>query len=231
MMGEILVTFLLLQEFVLPLRRSSTFFKYGLRINSLTSLKLKHLEFLDADANEDTFVIYHYKLKIAIFSHSIMESKDKIDCKYCHSKVSKKNIPHLTVSQENESTNLKMISQLLFENLQLRAEIEELKRKLNDKSHDPFCATQLKKEFGATCKKYEIKLYLDYKAKRVRFNYKKKDNTYRRVDFKFIFNAEIIKDRLDDLVSTIKEFLYDVNWKNLDKQTYYVKFKSENFYI
>jgi hypothetical protein len=159
-----------------------------------------------------------------------MGSSEKIECVHCHSKVAKKNMKYMRQSAEREAEKWKLITRLQHENEQLRKEVADLKKKHGDKKHRYVCPTDVNYEFKKYCKKHNINLNLDMKAKRIRFNYKLKPRTYRRIDFKLKFNPALIRDREEKLVQEVKSRLgWIINPKNLPKQTIDVVYRNGEF--
>ena len=93
------------------------------------------------------------------------------------------------------------IRKLQNENLRLKMQLAKVKPVIGEEVENYI---KLKKEIKNACKKNQIKLSYTKKTDQLRYCFKVQDKKYRRIDFSFEFTLASARDKLDDLVKTIK---------------------------
>ena len=131
-----------------------------------------------------------------------------ISCSLCNTKVPRKKLSSYQIAcQENSHIKshldlaLAEIRKLQNENLQLKMQLAKVKPVIGDEVEDYI---NLKREIKMACKKNKIKLSYTKKTDQLRYCFKVEEKKYRRIDFSFEFSLASARDKLDDLVKTIK---------------------------
>jgi hypothetical protein len=93
------------------------------------------------------------------------------------------------------------IRRLQDENLRLKMQLAKVNPEIGHEEEDYI---QLKRELKIACKKNEIKLSYTPRNKVLRYCFKVEEKKYRRIDFSLNFSLALVRDKLDDLVKTIK---------------------------
>jgi hypothetical protein len=93
------------------------------------------------------------------------------------------------------------IRKLQDENLRLKMQLAKVKPMIGE---DVVDYIQFKREIKIACKKNKIKLSYTKKTDQLRYCFKVEEKKYRRIDFCFNFTLASAREKLDDLIKTIK---------------------------
>jgi len=167
-----------------------------------------------------------------------MQKAPKMSCFCCKSKVAKKNQSYYKKQEtkiQAECVNLnKRISYLSNEIRSLEEKVDKLEAEINSKKFNTRYKTwpvDVKQQFKASCIKQKIKLSIDSKDRRIRYNLKLAKRRYKRLNFTLTFKPVVIRDSAELLVEAIKERLLELSKSKEKKQTFRIIYHENEFIV